>query len=131
MDFRLGGYRIPGACGLHGYVGFLFGSLKSREWWSSDMMPIIFLFSAIISGTALVIVLYVVSCLIRKVRIAEDCIKLMAYTLWGFVMFTLVMELAEFGNLVYKGREESIRSWNSSRPGSLFLSSSCRSAWVP
>ena len=39
--------------------GFVFGSLKSREWWSSDLMPVIFLFSAIISGTALVIVLYV------------------------------------------------------------------------
>jgi len=103
--FALAVIGIPGACGLHGYVGFLFGSLKSREWWSSDMMPVIFLFSAIISGTALVIVLYVVSCWLRKVRIAEDCIKLMAYTLWGFVMFTLVMELAEFGNLVYKGRE--------------------------
>jgi Ni/Fe-hydrogenase subunit HybB-like protein len=103
--FALAVIGIPGACGLHGYVGFLFGSLKSREWWSSDMMPIIFLFSAIISGTALVIVLYVLSCLIRKVRIAEDCIKLMAYTLWGFVMFALVMELAEFGSLVYKGRE--------------------------
>ena len=103
--FALAVIGIPGACGLHGYVGFLFGSLKSREWWSSDLMPAIFLFSAIISGTALVIVLYVVSCWLRKVRIAEDCIKLMAYTLWGFVMFALVMELAEFGSLVYKGRE--------------------------
>src|SRR3989304_3621657 len=39
---------IPGAHGLHGYVGFLFGSLKSRAWWSSGLMPVGFLFSAII-----------------------------------------------------------------------------------
>jgi len=96
---------IPAAHGLHGYVGFIFGSLKSREWWSSDLMPAIFLFSAIISGTALLVVLYYVSCKLRKVPVDLDCIKGMAYTLWGFVMFTLLLELVEFGSLVYKGRE--------------------------
>ena len=54
--FALAVIGIPAAHGLHGYVGFVFGSLKSREWWSSDLMPAIFLFSAIISGTALLIV---------------------------------------------------------------------------
>ena len=38
---------IAAAAGLHGYVGFVFGSLKSREWWSSDLMPIIFILSAV------------------------------------------------------------------------------------
>ncbi len=103
--FALAVTGIPAAHGLHGYVGFLFGSLKSREWWSSDLMPAIFLFSAIISGTALLVVLYVVSCKLRKVPVDVDCVKGMGYTLWGFVMFTLLLELVEFGSLVYKGRE--------------------------
>ncbi len=103
--FALAVIGIPAAHGLHGYVGFLFGSLKSREWWSSDLMPVIFLFSAIISGTSLLIVLYVVSCWLRKVLVDLDCIKGMAYTLWGFVMFTLLLEGVEFGSLVYKGRQ--------------------------
>jgi Ni/Fe-hydrogenase subunit HybB-like protein len=103
--FALAVTGIPAAHGLHGYVGFVFGSLKSREWWSSDLMPAIFLFSAVISGTALMIVLYVVSCRLRKVPVDLDCIKGMAYTLWGFVMFTLLLEGVEFGSLVYKGRE--------------------------
>jgi predicted membrane protein len=96
---------IPGAHGLHGYVGFVFGSLKSREWWSSDLMPAIFLFSAIISGTALVIVLYVLSCKLRKVPVDLPCLKVMAYSLWGFMMFTLLLEGVEFASLVYRGRE--------------------------
>jgi Ni/Fe-hydrogenase subunit HybB-like protein len=96
---------IPGAFGLHGYVGFVFGSLKSREWWSSDLMPAIFLFSAIISGTALLIVLYVLSCQLRKVRVDLACLKGMAYALWGFMMFTLLLEGLEFASLVYRGRE--------------------------
>ncbi len=103
--FALAIIGIPGAHGLHGYVGFVFGSLKAREWWSSDLMPAIFLFSAIISGTALVIVLYVVSCKLRKVPIDLPCLKVMAYSLWGFMMFTLLLVGVEFASLVYRGRE--------------------------
>lgn len=103
--FALAVIGIPAAHGLHGYVGFVFGSLKSREWWSSDLMPPIFLFSAIISGTALLIVLYVVSCALRKKPVDLPCLKGMAYALWGFMMFTLVLEGVEFGALVYRGRE--------------------------
>jgi Ni/Fe-hydrogenase subunit HybB-like protein len=96
---------IPGAFGLPGYVGFVFGSLKSREWWSSDLMPPIFLFSAIISGTALLIVLYVVACKLRRVPVDLPCLKGMAFALWGFMMFTLLLEGVEFASLVYRGRE--------------------------
>jgi Ni/Fe-hydrogenase subunit HybB-like protein len=103
--FWLAVIGIPGAHGLHGYVGFLFGSLKSREWWSSDLMPVIFLFSAIISGVSLLIVLYVVSCKLRKVPIDANCVKGLAYTVWAFIMVALLLEALEFANIVYKGRE--------------------------
>src|SRR6516165_8631355 len=103
--FALAIIGIPGAHGLHDYVGFVFGSLKSREWWSSDLMPAIFLFSAIISGTALVIALYVLSCKLRKAPVDLPCLKVMAYALWGFMMFTLLLEGVEFASLVYRGRE--------------------------
>lgn len=96
---------IPGAHGLHGYVGFVFGSLKAREWWSSDLMPLVFLFSAIISGVALLIVLYVLSCRLRRTTIDLDCLKGLAYTVWAFIMVALVLEALEFSNIIYKGRE--------------------------
>ena len=41
---------IPSACLLHGYVGFLFGAIKANPWWSTPLMPVIFLCSAIVSG---------------------------------------------------------------------------------
>jgi len=103
--FALAVIGIPAAHGLHGYVGFVFGSLKSREWWSSDLMPAIFLFSAIISGTALLIALYVLSSRLRRTAVDLECLKGLAYTLWGFLMFTLVLEGLEFASLVYRGRE--------------------------
>ena len=49
---------IPSAFLLHGYVGFIFGSIKANPWWSTPLMPIVFLFSAIVSGIALVMLLY-------------------------------------------------------------------------
>lgn len=96
---------IPGAHGLHGYVGFLFGSVKAREWWSSDLMPVIFLFSAIISGVSMLIVLYVISCKVRKIKIDLACLKGLTYTVWAFIMVALLLEGLEFVNIVYKSRE--------------------------
>ncbi len=96
---------IPAAHGLHGYVGFVFGSLKSREWWASDLMPAIFLASAIISGIAILTVLYVVVSMYQKVTIDKTCMKGLVYMLWGFLIFTVVLEFLEFANVVYKGRE--------------------------
>ena len=96
---------IPAAHGLHGYVGFMYGSLKSREWWASDLMPVIFLFSAIISGVSLLVVLYVASCKLRRIPIDAACVKGLAYTIWGFIMLAIVLESLAFANLVYKGRE--------------------------
>ena len=103
--FALAVTGIPAAHGLHGYVGFMYGSLKSREWWSSDLMPVIFLFSAIISGVSLLAVLYVASCKLRKIPVDLPCLKGLAYTIWAFIMVALVLEGLEFANIVYKGRE--------------------------
>ena len=103
--FALAVIGIPAAHGLHGYVGFMYGSLKAREWWSSDLMPVIFLFSAIISGVSLLAVLYVAACKLRKIAVDLPCLKALAYTIWAFIMVALVLEALEFANIVYKGRE--------------------------
>ena len=59
---------IPSAFLLHGYVGFIFGSVKANPWWSSVLIPVVFLFSAIVSGIALILVLYMLSSLARAQR---------------------------------------------------------------
>lgn len=96
---------VPSACLLHGYVGFVFGSLKAREWWSSDLMPIIFLFSAMVSGIALLIVLYAIVCAFRKVQPDDACTRGLARALWGFLVVTLVIEALEMVSMFYRSRE--------------------------
>jgi len=48
----LAGIGIPVACFLHGYAGFIFGSVKANALWMTPLMPVIFIMSAIVSGIA-------------------------------------------------------------------------------
>ena len=98
----LAGIGIASAAGLHGYVGFVFGSLKAREWWSSDLMPIIFILSAIVSGVAGLTLIYVVSSKVRKTAIDEYCVKGLARLLWAFLIVTLVIEALEYAEMLYR-----------------------------
>ena len=103
---------IPAACGLHGYVGFVFGSLKTREWWSSDLMPVIFLLSAVASGVGLLIVLYVISSKVRKTAIDDDAMRGLLYVLFTAITVVMVIEALELLEIFYKGRDgvETVRA---------------------
>jgi len=62
----LAGIGIPVACFLHGYAGFIFGSVKANALWMTPLMPVIFICSAVVSGVALCIVTYILAMEIRK-----------------------------------------------------------------
>lgn len=78
---------IPSAFLLHGYVGFIFGSIKANPWWSSVLMPVIFLFSAIVSGIALVLLIYLISSKIRRRPHNMECLDTLGrYLLYAFIV---------------------------------------------
>ncbi len=62
----LAGLGIPVACFLHGYAGFIFGSVKANALWMTPLMPVIFIMSAIVSGIALCMLTYVLTMEILK-----------------------------------------------------------------
>ncbi|MBI2346889.1 MAG: polysulfide reductase NrfD [Deltaproteobacteria bacterium] len=97
---------IPAACLLHGYVGFLFGAIKANPWWSTPLMPIIFLFSAVVSGIALLIVLYQFVAKVRGDEISQPCLRGLARWLWYFQIQTITLELLEIITLAYERNEE-------------------------
>jgi len=98
-------FSILGAHGLHGYVGFVFSSLKSREWWSSELTIVIFVISAIVSGLAAVMLMYLVVSAFRKTKVDQTCLRGLAFYLMIFAIFTLFLEGVEFVSLIYKGKE--------------------------
>lgn len=79
---------IPSAFILHGYVGFIFGSIKANPWWSTPLMPIIFLFSAMVSGIALVMFVYMVISHIRKKAIDLNVLD----TIGKYLFFILILD---------------------------------------
>lgn len=106
MIIFLGGLGIPVACVLHGYVGFLFGSIKANLWWSTPLMFIIFIFSAIVSGLAVLIWLYIFVHWIRKATINQESIDLMAKWLWGFMIIAVTLEMMEILSISYERSEK-------------------------
>jgi Ni/Fe-hydrogenase subunit HybB-like protein len=125
LDERAGRFitliGIPSAFLLHGYVGFIFGSVKANPWWSSVLIPIVFLFSAIVSGIALVLVLYVFSSLVRSKPVNMICLDKLASFLLYAVIIDFSLELLDFIHRLYEA-EESIRILGELVSSRLFLS---------
>ena len=97
---------IPIACLLHGYVGFLFGSLKANPWWSTALMFVIFIFSAIVSGISVIIFHYFVVSFINRWKVDQGCVRALAKYLWGFMIIAVSLELLEILSIAYKQTEE-------------------------
>lgn len=112
---------IPSAFLLHGYVGFIFGSVKANPWWSSVLMPIVFLFSAIVSGIALVLLIYMVITPLRSKEIDMKCLDKLASYLFYIMIIDFSLEILDFIHRTYEA-EESIKILAELVSGRLFVS---------
>lgn len=121
----LAGIGIPVACFLHGYAGFIFGSVKANALWMTPLMPVIFIMSAIVSGIALCILTYIIIMEWKKFRIktsgkfrgvtaeevvgAElDLLKKTSKYLIGFMIAAITLEVLD---LVFRGYT-AVKSWD-------------------
>ncbi|PAF54386.1 polysulfide reductase NrfD [Helicobacter sp. 13S00482-2] len=57
IGFILGAIGIPLALSVHGYTGYILGVTHGIALWHTPLMPILFLASAMVSGTGLLIVI--------------------------------------------------------------------------
>jgi Ni/Fe-hydrogenase subunit HybB-like protein len=123
----LSGIGIPVACFLHGYAGFIFGSVKANALWMTPLMPVIFIMSAIVSGIALCILTYIISMELRKIFIVKkmtpsqahmsrdqlkgvevNVIRMTARYLLFFMIAAISLELLD---LVFRGYT-AVKSWD-------------------
>ena len=121
----LAGIGIPVACFLHGYAGFIFGSVKANALWMSPLMPVIFIMSAVVSGIALCMLTYIVimeakkwSAIIAKGKGDEsvqviagaelDVITKTSRYLLGFLVAAISLELLD---LIFRGYT-AMKSWD-------------------
>ncbi len=123
----LAGVGIPVACFLHGYAGFIFGSVKANALWMTPLMPVIFIMSAIVSGIALCMLTYIVTMEIRKLLASRrrapyrgyesreqikgvevNVIRMTSRYLMLFLVFAISLELLD---LVFRGYT-AVKSWD-------------------
>lgn len=100
---------IPSAFLLHGYVGFIFGSVKANPWWSTPLMPIVFLFSAIVSGIAAVLLIYMAYCAARGIEIDIPCLDTTAKYLFYAFLVDFTLEMLDLVHRIYEA-DESFQS---------------------
>jgi len=122
----LAGAGVPIACFLHGYAGFIFGSVKANALWMTPLMPVIFIMSAIVSGVALCMLTYIVTMEVKKFRAARktpfpiyqtreeikgveiDVVRRTARYLLVFLTFSISLELLD---LIFRGYT-AVKSWD-------------------
>ena len=100
---------IPSAFMLHGYVGFIFGSIKANPWWSSPLMPVVFIFSAMVSGIAAVMLIYMVTTKARGFKIDIRCVDAIAMYLFYIFIIDFGLEMLDLIHRIYLA-EDSFRS---------------------
>ena len=96
---------IPSAFLLHGYVGFIFGSIKANPWWGNAIMPIIFILSAIVSGIALCVFNYMVLTWIRRHTVEMRCLDTMAMFLFYALLVDAAVEGLDWIHRIYAAEE--------------------------
>ncbi len=112
---------IPSAFLLHGYVGFIFGSIKANPWWSSVLIPIVFLFSAIVSGIALMLIVYMITSMVRWTKMSMKCLNKLAEFLLYAMLIDFSLETLDFIHRLYES-EESISILSEMISSRLFIS---------
>ena len=96
---------IPSAFLLHGYVGFIFGSIKANPWWSSPLMPVVFIFSAMVSGIAGVMLLYMALTKLRKEKIDMHCVDTIAMYMFYIYIIDFSLEMLDLVHRIYEANE--------------------------
>ena len=96
---------IPSAFLLHGYVGFIFGSIKANPWWGNAIMPIIFILSAMVSGIALCVVVYMMLSWLRRRAPDMRCLDVMGMYLFYALVIDATIEVLDWVHRSYSAQE--------------------------
>lgn len=138
LDARMGRIisvvGIPSAFLLHGYVGFIFGSIKANPWWGNVLIPIIFIISAMVSGMALCVFAYMFLCWARRVSVDMRCLDLMVSFLFYALVIDASLEALDWVHRLYSAEEgiDILRSLASSKLFyTLLVGQACTGTVVP
>jgi Ni/Fe-hydrogenase subunit HybB-like protein len=97
---------IPSAFLLHGYVGFIFGSIKANPWWGNVLMPVIFILSAMVSGIAMCVLVYLILTWARRKVVDIRCLDVMCMFLFYALVIDSAIEGLDWIHRIYSAEED-------------------------
>ncbi|GAB4534730.1 MAG: hypothetical protein Fur0018_24710 [Anaerolineales bacterium] len=105
----LGLVGVPVAIGVHGGTGALFAVVKARPMWYGPLFPIIFIVSALVSGSALLTFL-IAFFAGRKLNAAlrRDLVLTLGKITAGVLLFDLLLMWSEFSVGIYGAIPEDL-----------------------
>lgn len=93
----LGTVGIPIAIfGVHGGTGTIFALVKARAPWHTAVFPIIFVVSAMVSGTALLLAIYIIKKKVMKQEIDKPMVQSLAKLMVAFLIVDLGLQFYEY-----------------------------------
>ncbi|MDD5629885.1 MAG: polysulfide reductase NrfD, partial [Elusimicrobia bacterium] len=78
---------------------------KANPWWSTPLMPVIFLFSAMASAIAGVLLIYMILCRLRREPVDMPCLDTVAKYLLTAIIVAFSLEMLEILQTVYEAKE--------------------------
>jgi Ni/Fe-hydrogenase subunit HybB-like protein len=97
---------------VHGGTGVLFAVSKARPYWNSGLFPVIFIVSAVLSGTALVMLLYVLRTrLFDGERVDRDILDRLATLLAAFVVVDVALTAIEALIAIVSLHPHEVETW--------------------
>lgn len=93
----LGTIGVPIAIfGVHGGTGSIFAVTGAREFWHSPLFPVIFVVSALVSGTALLTLIYILGSRLRRRPVDAAMVEGLGQLAGMFLLVDLGLEFYEF-----------------------------------
>jgi len=93
----LGIIGIPLAIlGVHGGTGAIFAVVSARPAWNSGIFPIIFVVSAMVSGTALLLAIYIFRSFVLKQTIDKQMVIGLAKMMVAFLFIDLLLQFYDY-----------------------------------
>ncbi len=100
---------IVALLGVQGIEGALFAFMKARDFWNTPLMPPHFVVLSLVSGTALMIFIAILTAKITKRKlVSEEALAHMGGLLAFFLGIVLFMDLFEFLIAAYAGKPGSL-----------------------
>ena len=98
---------IPLALAVHGYTGWILALGVARDYWNTGLMPIVFLFSAMVSGISMMILLIMARdrFFTKEKVINHDLIDSLAKLLGWLLVVDLFLVFCDYSVLLYSKQE--------------------------